>query len=137
MLTMTRSLAAELFRHARASAPAEMCGLLIAPVGHEFPLRFEPLTNVAADAGRFYETDPGEMLALYREMDRRGEDPIAIVHSHTATPAVPSGVDVATASQPGLRYVIVSLAPEEIRCWRIDAGTAEPEPVEVVSPDSP
>jgi len=126
-----------MFRHAREQAPAEMCGMLIAPMGRDFPLRFEPLTNAAADARRFYETDPVEVLALYREMDIRGEDPVAIVHSHTATSAEPSGVDVATAVHAGMRYVILSLAPEEIRCWRVVAGVAEEESTEVVSPDSP
>jgi len=137
MLTITASLRDEMFRHARSAAPAEACGMLIAPMGYAFPLRFEPLRNVAADARRFFETDPLEVMALYREMDVRGEDPVAIVHSHVATPAEPSGVDLATAVHAGMRYVILSLAPEEIRCWFISDGAAEEEVVEVVSPDSP
>ncbi|MDJ0343952.1 Mov34/MPN/PAD-1 family protein [Streptomyces sp. H10-C2] len=51
-----------------------------------------------------------DLLRLYRQLDNRGEEPVIIDHSHTATEAYRSRTDVSYASEPGVHYVVVSTA---------------------------
>ena len=48
----------------------------------------------------FYEFDSSDLLALYKEMDERDEEPVVIYHSHTATEAYPCRTDIGLASEP-------------------------------------
>jgi proteasome lid subunit RPN8/RPN11 len=97
----------------------------------------------AARSPTFYEFDSGDLLRLYREMDDRGEEPVVIYHSHTATEAHPSRTDIGLASEPNAHYVLVStrehgdrtgLAGDEVefRSFRIVDGEVSEEEVEVV-----
>ncbi len=52
----------------------------------------------AARSPTFFEFDSHDLLRLYRELDDRGEVPVVIYHSHTATPAYPSRTDIGLAS---------------------------------------
>lgn len=59
-------------------------------------------------------------------MDERGEDLVAIYHSHPASQPYPSPTDRAEAHYPDATYVLVSLrtGTPEVEAWRIsDAGT--------------
>jgi proteasome lid subunit RPN8/RPN11 len=58
----------------------------------------------------------------------------AIYHSHPATAARPSEEDIRLAYDPGVSYVIVSLAEENpaVRSFRIRALQVEPEDIEIV-----
>jgi proteasome lid subunit RPN8/RPN11 len=68
-------------------------------------------------------------------MDARGEDLVAIYHSHPLSPALPSPTDRAEAADdrgepryPGVVYVLVTLMVEtpEIRAFRLrDGGLTE------------
>src|SRR3712207_9207199 len=97
----------------------------------------------AARSPTFYEFDSGDLLRLYRDMDDRGEEPVVIYHSHTATEAYPSRTDISYASEPGAHYVLVStrhhgtrtgLAGDDVefRSFRIVDGEVSEEAVEVV-----
>ena len=69
-----------------------------------------------------YRIDDAELYALYREIEAREEEILAIYHSHPATPAYPSATDVALAFWPDANYVICSLADPErpvLRAFRI------------------
>jgi proteasome lid subunit RPN8/RPN11 len=90
----------------------------------------------AARSPTFYEFDSLDLLKLYRDMDDRGEEPVIVYHSHTATEAYPSRTDVAYASEPGAHYVLVSTRePDtvEFRSYRIVDGTVTEEEVRVVA----
>ena len=94
----------------------------------------------AARSPTFYEFDSRDLLALYRDMDARGEEPIVIYHSHTATQAYPSRTDVAYASEPQAHYLLVSTresgcepGPAEIRSYRIVEGAVVEEEVQIVA----
>jgi proteasome lid subunit RPN8/RPN11 len=103
--------------------------------GSDRPTRFVPMLN-AARSPTFYEFDSGDLLALYKEMDARDEDPVVVYHSHTATEAYPSRTDVSFASEPGAHYVLVSTRAQdtvEFRSFRIVDGEITEEPVEVVA----
>jgi proteasome lid subunit RPN8/RPN11 len=96
----------EMFAHARASAPAECCGL----VGGRgaSALSVYPLRNVAADAAVAYEAAPAELFAAQRLMRERGEQLLAIYHSHPRSEDPrPSATDVRLAFYPDAVYFII------------------------------
>jgi [CysO sulfur-carrier protein]-S-L-cysteine hydrolase len=120
--------------HARRDHPDEACGVIAGPEGSDRPERFIPMLN-AARSPTFYEFDSADLLKLYREMDARGEVPVVVYHSHTATEAYPSRTDVSYASEPEAHYVLVSTREpdtDELRSFRIVDGEITEEPVEVV-----
>ncbi len=87
----------------------------------------------------FFRFDSTEQLSVWREFDDRGEVPVVIYHSHTATGAYPSRTDVGLAAEPAAHYVVVSTAdcgngegPVEFRSFKIVEGVVTEEEVEVV-----
>lgn len=134
VLTISRSTYDAIVEHARRDHPDEACGVVAGPAGSDRPERFVPMLN-AARSPTFYEFDPGDLLALYKEMDRRDEEPVVIYHSHTATEAYPSRTDISLAMEPGAHYVLVSTRlPDEVefRSFRIVDGEVSEEEVRVV-----
>ncbi|MBX6372029.1 MAG: M67 family metallopeptidase [Acidothermus sp.] len=135
MLTLDRSIYEAIIAHARRDHPDEACGVVAGPVGSDRPTRFIPMVN-AARSPTFYEFDSADLLRLYREMDERGEEPVIIYHSHTATEAYPSRTDISYASEPNAHYVLVSTRdPDtvEFRSFRIVDGEVTEEEVRVVA----
>ncbi len=138
MLTITQELVDAMVAHARADHPDEACGIIAGPEGSDRPTRFVPMVN-AARSPTFYEFDSMDLLRLYRELDERGEVPVVVYHSHTATEAYPSRTDVDLASEPGAHYVLISTrqtgpadGPYELRSYRIVEGEVTEEPVQIV-----
>ena len=133
VLTIDRATHDAIVAHARRDHPDEACGVVAGPEGSDRPQRFVPMLN-AARSPTFYEFDSADLLALYRDMDDRDEEPYVVYHSHTATEAYPSRTDVAYASEPGAHYLLVSTRSEvaEVRSYRIVDGEVTEEPVEVV-----
>jgi proteasome lid subunit RPN8/RPN11 len=134
VLEIDRALYDEIVAHARRDHPDEACGVLAGPAGSDRPERFVPMVN-AARSPTFYEFDSQDLLALYREMDDRDEEPVVIYHSHTGTEAYPSRTDVSLAMEPGAHYVLVSTREpdrEEFRSFRIVDGSVTEEDVRVV-----
>ncbi len=111
---------------ARESVPNEACGLLVShahAADGGMPERYLPLTNAAESPYR-YLIDPQEQLRVWLELEDAGEVPWAIVHSHVASPAVPSATDIGLAFFPDSLYLICSLAAEmpSLRAWSIVDG---------------
>ncbi len=134
VLVIRADLADEMVAHARRDHPDECCGVIAGPDGSDRPERLVAMTN-AERSPTFYRFDSGEQLRVWREMDARGEEPVVIYHSHTATEAYPSRTDVSLAQEPHAHYVLVSTRdPEqhELRAYRIVDGVVTEEPVEVV-----
>jgi proteasome lid subunit RPN8/RPN11 len=126
--------------HAKKDHPDEACGVVAGPEGSDRPERFVPMVN-AAGSPTFYEFDPTDLLHLYRDMDDRGEEPVVIYHSHTATEAYPSRTDIGLAMEPHAHYVLVSTrehgnspGPVEFKSYRIVDGAVTAEEVTVVEP---
>jgi len=120
MISLRRSQLAEIFECARVAAPAECCGM----VGgrNDQAKTIYPLRNIAADQIVSYEAAPEDLFAAQRQMRERGEELLAIYHSHprSAEPA-PSETDVRLAYYPQAIYFIVGLAgPQPVmRAFRI------------------
>ncbi len=137
MLRIGRDIHDAIVAHAKRDHPDEACGVVAGPEGSDRPERFMPMVN-AASSPTFYEFDPTDLLRLYRDMDERGEEPVVVYHSHTATEAYPSRTDVKLASEPGAHYVLVSTrehgnsaGPVELRSYRIVEGVVSEEDVVV------
>ena len=120
---------------AREGVPNEACGLLAAgsyAADGGAPTRYVPLRNAAESPYR-YLIDPQEQLRVWLELEDADEVPWAIVHSHVASPAVPSATDVGLAFFPDSLYVICSLGGEvpTIRAWTIVDGAVTEVPLAV------
>jgi [CysO sulfur-carrier protein]-S-L-cysteine hydrolase len=137
MLTIARATYDAIVAHAKRDHPDEACGVVAGPVGSDRPERFVAMVN-AAGSPTFYEFDSTELLALYKDMDDRDEEPVVIYHSHTATEAFPSRTDIDLAQEPNAHYVLVSTraygnndGPVEFRSYRIIDGTVTEEDVTI------
>lgn len=125
-LSMPAALAGELLRHARAEAPNEACGLLAGDLATGTAGSYHPARN--ADASPYvYSVHPDDLVRIVLGIEDAGQDLVAIFHSHTHTPAVPSPTDRRQARYPVI-YLIATLsvpdAPpaESLRAWRIEDG---------------
>ena len=133
MLRIPREIHDAIVAHARRDHPDEACGVVAGPEDSDRPERFVPMLN-AARSPTFYEFDSADLLALYKDMAARDEEPVVVYHSHTATEAYPSRTDISYASEPNAHYVLVSTRDEdetEFRSYRIVDGEVTEEPVEV------
>jgi proteasome lid subunit RPN8/RPN11 len=129
-LRLDRRLYDTAVAHLLAAAPLEGVGLLavVAEGAAARGVRFYPGTNVDGSPTR-YTMEPAEVLAAFRDIDANGWHFGAIIHSHPATPPVPSPTDLREAFYPEALLVIVGLtgqaqgtpgAPSPVgRAWRL------------------
>jgi proteasome lid subunit RPN8/RPN11 len=133
MITLSRAQVEEIYAHAREASPAECCGL----VGGTCQGRAQTiyrLRNVATNRRVAYEAAPEELFAAQRRMRERGEQLLAIYHSHPRSiEPVPSEADVRLAYYPSAVYFIVGLSARgapKLRAFRISEEQGRWEPVE-------
>lgn len=120
IITLRRAQVEELLAHARAVAPAECCGLIGGRADRAETIY--RLQNVAPDPLTTYEGAPAELFAAQRRMRARGEQLLAIYHSHPrAAEPEPSETDVRLAFYPAAVYFILGLAaqPAAVRAFRL------------------
>ena len=134
-LTISRAHVDAIVAQSRDEYPDEACGVITGPAGSDSPVNLKTMVN-AAHSPTFYEFDPKDLLALYRDVDDNDEEIIVIYHSHTETEAYPSRTDIAYAGEPGAHYVLVSsrneIAPAiEFRSYRIIDGVVTEEEVSI------
>jgi len=115
---LPQALRDEIAAHARADAPREACGLI---AGRDGALRLIRCRNAHPTPVTRYVIDAREQLKAFREMDARGEELVAIYHSHPVSQPYPSPTDRAEAHYPEAFYVLVSLrtGEPELRAYRI------------------
>lgn len=131
MLKISQALYEEVLAHCRRHYPKEACGILAGRDG--VVSRIYPMTNVE-DSPIGYAMDPKEQLKIDKQMRQQPEQMVGIFHSHTATAAYPSPVDVSLAISPDVSYVLVSLKDQqrpEFKSYRIDGARIAPEDVVV------
>ena len=137
MLTITRDHLDAMIAHARADHPDEACGVIVGPEGSDRPVRLVQMTN-AERSPTLYRFDDDERFKLYKETEAAGEEIVVVYHSHTATEAYPSRIDISLAFEPQAHYVLISTAesrdgdgPVSVRSYRIIDGTVTEEDIEV------
>jgi proteasome lid subunit RPN8/RPN11 len=123
MLRLSRACYDELVTHCARQYPKEACGLLGGT--NELASHVYQMRNIE-DSPIGYSMDPREQLQVEKQMRSRGQRLAGIYHSHTASDAYPSSVDVRLAISPDIAYVLVSLkdrARPVVKSYRIN-GTA-------------
>jgi proteasome lid subunit RPN8/RPN11 len=137
MLKLKNGQVAKIYAHAREQGPQECCGLIGGDVTGKATTVYRT-RNVAATPLVTYEAAPEDLFAAQRKMRARGEELIAIYHSHPRSKdPQPSETDVRLAYYPSAVYLIVGLGSEEprMRAFRISerAGSWEAAEFEIVA----
>jgi len=137
MIVLTHIQVAEVLSHAIKEAPKECCGLIGGTTDRNMKSVYRT-RNVAAAPLVTYEAAPEDLFAAQRAMRARGEELIAIYHSHPRSKDPrPSETDVRLAYYPSAVYLIVGLGSEEpcLRAFRISerAGSWEAAEIEIVA----
>lgn len=133
-LTIPRAVADEMLAHARAERPNEACGLLAGDLASGRASAFHPARNAEASPLR-YNVHPDDLVRIVFGIEDAGEDLVAIFHSHTRSPAVPSATDRRAAQYPDAFYVLATLADpgmrpaDALRAWRIRGGESTEVPL--------
>ena len=128
-LTISHRIAQELLEHARAELPNEACGLLSGSLDDGRATAFHPARNAEASPLR-YNVHPDDLVRITFSIEDAGEDLVAIFHSHTRSPAVPSATDLRAAMYPDPFYLLATLADPDaapadaLRAWRIRDGAS-------------
>jgi proteasome lid subunit RPN8/RPN11 len=137
VLTIPADLAEAMLVHARIELPNEACGLLSGSLAAGRVVAFHPARNAEASPLR-YNVHPEDLVRITFAIDDADQDLVAIFHSHTRSPAVPSATDRRAAMYPDAFYVLATLANADapaaatLRAWRIrgDAATEAPLTIE-------
>ena len=131
-LQMSRAQFDEIIAHARESAPHECCGLIGGTNDGQAQSIYRT-RNIARDPLVAYEAAPEDLFAAQRIMRQRGEELIAIYHSHPrSSDPQPSVTDVRLAYYPAAVYLIVGLRNSEpcVRAFRLIESEARWETAE-------
>lgn len=135
-LTLSAALAGELLAHARAEAPNEACGILAGSTADGRATAYHPARN--ADASPFvYTVHPDDLVRIVLGIEDAGQDLVAIFHSHTHSPAVPSPTDRRQAMYPDAFYLLATLLDPDVipmqalRAWRIRDAEATEAPLRI------
>src|SRR5918996_4002003 len=113
--------------HARTELPNEACGILSGSLEARRVVAFHPARNAEASPLR-YNLHPEDLVRITFAIEDVGQDLVAIFHSHTRSPAVPSATDRRAAMYPDAFYVIATLADPEaapadaLRAWWLRDG---------------
>lgn len=118
-LLIPENLLAAMVDHCRREAPLECCGILGGAPPRVSSIHL--LRNTDASETR-YNADPADILAALRFLRARGEQFLAIYHSHPRWAAIPSRTDLETNYYGDLPRIIVSLLeePPDVRAWRLE-----------------
>ena len=132
MLRISREQFDEIIAHAREASPHECCGLIGGTNDGQAQSIYRT-RNIATDPLVAYEAAPEDLFAAQRIMRQRGEELIAIYHSHPrSSDPQPSATDVRLAYYPAAVYLIVGFRNSEpcVRAFRLIESEARWEPAE-------
>ena len=135
-LSLSPELAAEMLAHARSELPNEACGLLGGSLAGGVATSYHPARNAEASPV-IYTVHPDDLVRIVFGLDDAGDDLVAIFHSHTRTPAIPSATDRRSAQYPDAFYLLATLADPDaapaaaLRAWRIVDGESSEVPLRI------
>lgn len=124
-LTLPRPLADRLLAEARKSPDTEICGFVGGRGGRA--RNVYPIVNAAENPGRRFLMESREQIAAIKTMRERGEDMLAVYHSHPDSPPEPSIHDIEGLGYPDALQLIISLATggvPQLRAWRCHGNQA-------------
>ena len=131
MLRIKKKILTALFDHATRALPYEACGYLAAK--DNLVCKHYELTNMDQSEVHF-SMDPKEQFAAVKDMREQGLKLSGVYHSHPAGPTRPSAEDIRLAHDPGIIYVIVSLAETKpsVSAFSIRKGKVTLEPIDIL-----
>lgn len=125
-MKIARELLDQIVAHALEDRPNECCGM-VSGSGGEATEVFRAQNALASPYS--FDMEPNDQFRIYTTIEDRGEEILAIYHSHTKSPAEPSQSDRNNArSWPDQAWLICSLAdPVEpvVRGWDMRGGGVE------------
>jgi proteasome lid subunit RPN8/RPN11 len=132
-LVVSAELRRAMIEHCRSEAPLECCGVLGG--ARRIASSIFRFRNVAASETRF-EADPQDVIRAVQGLRARGEEFVAIYHSHPRWRAIPSKTDLERNGYGDLPQIIVGLLddPPEVRAWRLDPSSFVEIPLIVGEP---
>ena len=135
-LSLSAGIARRLLAHAKRELPNESCALLGGNRAAGRITNAYPARNLLTSPYR-YEVDPRDLVRIVHAIERRGDDLVAIFHSHPAGPAAPSATDVREARY-GVLHLLASPSGDEgaLRAWRIEADGALEVPLTIDEPSA-
>ena len=127
-MRIKKDLIDKIYLQGEADAPFEACGYLAGK--NDQILEYFPMKNMDHSSEHF-SLDPKEQFSVTRLARQEGLEILAVYHTHTATPPRPSDEDLKLAHDPGIIYVIVSLAQGKrtSRAYRIVKGKVSEEKI--------
>ena len=131
-MKLARKLLDEIVAHALDDRPNECCGMVSGTEG----VATEVFRARNALASPFsFDMEPQDQLTIYTAIEERGEEIVALYHSHTKSPAEPSQSDRNNAvSWPDPVWIIVSLQDPDkpdVRGWDMHDGRVEEVELEI------
>lgn len=111
-LFLPRPLVNKLLAHAQKNPEVEVCGL-IGNDGHD-KKDYYPIDNVSKDPGCRFMMDAPQQINAMKKMREKEQVLFAIVHSHPASNATPSALDIEENSYSDAFYIIISLNTEGV-----------------------
>jgi [CysO sulfur-carrier protein]-S-L-cysteine hydrolase len=129
-LVLREAFVRRLVEHARAGLPNEACALLGGEARTGTVTSLHPARNAAGSPYRF-ELESADLVRIVHAIEAAGEELVAIFHSHPASPAEPSPMDVREARYDVLQLIAGTASPSEpmqaLRAWRL----VDDQPTEV------
>jgi proteasome lid subunit RPN8/RPN11 len=136
-ISLPEAMREAILEHCRGELPNEACGLIAGDAAASRggrATRWLPARNRHASPYR-YELHPDDLVRLTLDIDDAGEVVWAVVHSHTASPAVPSATDVREWRYPDAVQVVVSLGPAAERAAAVPGSVRAPGLADDPGPD--
>ncbi|NOZ05857.1 MAG: M67 family metallopeptidase [Chloroflexi bacterium] len=134
VIRIPQTILDDMIAHAKEGKPEEVCGILSGQ--GNVVTRAYRAQNVAEKPVVTYNFSPQDQYRIFKDIDEREEEMMAIYHSHPASPAYPSVTDLRLAFYPEASYIILSLArPEQpvVRAFRLEDGNIQEITVEPVT----
>lgn len=131
MISIKQDIVDSIIMHARKELPYEACGYLAGNEG-TVTIGFQ-ITN-ADHSSEHFSFEPSEQFRVVKDVRNKGLQILANYHSHPQTPARPSKEDIRLAYDPGISYIIISLADSTpvLKSFKIRDGKVENEEIKII-----
>ena len=129
-LILPEPLLAQIIAEAQQGGDHEICGFIAGTHDHAQVVISVP--NVSKSPHHQYEFDHAAMVEAIMLVQKRGQEIVAIYHSHPDSAAKPSVRDITQATWPDVFYLIIGQADQsDIRAWFLYSGHAEEVPLTI------
>ena len=122
----------EIIAHSLEERPNECCGMVAGTDGAATEV-FRARNALASPFS--FDMEPADQIGIYTTIEDRGEEILAIYHSHTKSPAEPSQQDRNQAKLwPDPVWLICSLADADepvVRGWDMSSGDVREVQLEI------